>query len=366
VVPPSCDPPQGRAPEGLKHARAALQANRETGEFEPEVDLDALELFLTSISKDVEVEPVNADLRYLDGNVVVIEDEEPGLEMDRALSAEAIAKAVQARETSAEIVVNEAEPEVTAAMAGEIQIREMLSFGETYYGGSASNRRHNVELATQRANGALVPPGGVYSFVKTIGDISVDSGYELGFGIIAATDGGVTTVPSVGGGVCQVSTTVFQAAFWAGMPIVERSWHLYWMPLYGQDPSGMTGLDATVDTSAGLDFKFENTTDDWIAIVATADGNAVRFEVWGTDPGWNVETDGPHISNRVQASTEMQYEESDRLPSGTQTRVETAHDGFDVLIERRVYDSDGELIDELELFSQYQPASNRTLIGTGD
>jgi hypothetical protein len=93
---------------------------------------------------------------------------------------------------------------------------------------------------------------------------------------------------------------------------------------------------------------------------------AVRFEVWGTDPGWNVETDGPHISNRVQASTEMQYEESDRLPSGTQTRVETAHDGFDVLIERRVYDSDGELIDELELFSQYQPASNRTLIGTGD
>jgi vancomycin resistance protein YoaR len=147
--------------------------------------------------------------------------------------------------------------------------------------------------------------------------------------------------------------------------MVERNWHLYWMPLYGQQPSGMTGLDATVDTSAGLDFKFRNTTGDWIAIVATANGNANRFEIWGTDPGWEINTEGPNITNRVSASSAMEYEETDALPAGTRTQVETAHDGFDVQIKRWVYDSDGDLIDELVLDSRYQPASNRTLIGTG-
>jgi vancomycin resistance protein YoaR len=251
-------------------------------------------------------------------------------------------------------------------MAGEIVIREMLAFGETYYPGASAARRHNVELTTERANGVLVPPGGEYSFLDAVGEISLDTGYELGFGIVGATDGGVTTVPSVGGGACQVATTMFHATFWAGMPIVERNWHSYWIASYGREPSGLTGLDATIATEGALDLRFTNTTDDWIAIVATADGHANRFEIWGTDPGWEVETDGPHISNRVSASSEMLFEETDQLPAGTRIQVETAQDGFDAVIERRVYDREGELIDELKVASKYQPASNRTLIGTGD
>jgi vancomycin resistance protein YoaR len=337
------------------------------GTIEPEVNIEDLSTFLSSIAGNVEVEPVDADLRYVDGEVEVISDEEHGWEMDREASAQSIADAIQSGDTSAEIVVNEAEAEVTAEMAGEIEIREMISYGETYYSNSAENRAHNVERATDLADGALVPPGGTYSFVESIGgEISEDTGYVEGFGIEGATDGGVTTVPSVGGGVCQVSTTVFQAAFWAGMPIVERNWHMYWMPLYGQDPTGMTGLDATIATTAGLDFKFENTTGDWIAIVATADGNANRFEIWGTDPGWEVEAGEPEITNRQSASTETVVEETDMMPAGSRTQVETAHDGFDVSISRRVLDSEGEEIDNVTLESTYQPASNRVLVGTGN
>ncbi len=347
-------------------AALTLDHDSDAGTITPSISHDDLVMFLGSISPDVDVRPVNADLRYIDGEVVVTGDEEYGWEMDREASASAIAEAIEAGETSAEIVVNEAEPEVTADMADEIEIREMLSYGETYYSGSAANRAHNVELSTERANGAMVPPGGTYSFVESIGgEISTDVGYEQGFGIVA-TDGGVSTVPSVGGGVCQVSTTVFQAAFWAGLEIGERNWHLYWMPLYGQDPSGMTGLDATVDTSAGLDFTFKNTTDDWIAIVATADGNANRFEIWGTDPDWEVETLGPEITNRVSESQETVIEETDEFPSGYRSQVETAHDGFDVEIIRRVFNSDGDQIDDLVLNSKYEPASNRILVGTGD
>ncbi|MEX2426246.1 MAG: peptidoglycan binding domain-containing protein [Thermomicrobiaceae bacterium] len=348
-------------------AALGFEHDSEAGVIEPEVSVEDLTTFLSSISNDVNVKPVDANLRYVNGEVEVQSEEKTGWEMDREASAESIAEAVEAGESSAEIVVNEAEPEVTAAMAGEIEIREMISYGETYYGGSAPNRAHNVERATELANGALVPPGGTYSFVESIGgEISEDTGYVEGFGIEGATDGGVTTVPSIGGGVCQVSTTVFQAAFWAGMPVVERNWHVYWMPLYGQDPTGMTGLDATIATTAGLDFKFENTTGDWIAIVSSADGNANRFEIWGTDPGWEIETEGPNITNRQPASSETVIEETDMMPAGTRTQVETAHDGFDVEILRRVYDSEGEQIDDLALNSKYQPASNRVLVGTGN
>jgi vancomycin resistance protein YoaR len=359
---------EGETQLGGTVVAAALDFDHDAdaGTITPSVDLDDLTLFMSSIKSEVDVKPVNADLRYIDEEIEVRSDEEYGWEMDREESARLIAEAIEAGETSAEIVVNEAEPEVTAEMAGDIEIREMLAHGETYYGGSAANRAHNVELATELANGAMVPPGGTYSFNDSIGgEITEDVGFEEGFGIEGATDGGVTTVPTVGGGVCQVSTTVFQAAFWAGMEITERNWHMYWMPLYGDNPTGMTGLDATIATGAGLDFQFKNTTDDWIAIVAIADGNANRFEIWGTDPGWEIETEGPDISNRVSASGETVTEETDQLPAGTRTQVETAHDGFDVEIRRFVYDSDGEEIDSLTLESRYQPASNRVLIGTG-
>jgi vancomycin resistance protein YoaR len=347
-------------------AALSFDHDSDSGTITPELNRENLTLFLSSITNETDEKPVNADLRYFDGEVEVVSEEEWGWEMDREASAHAIADAIEAGETSAEIIVNEAEPEVTAAMADDIEIREMLAYGETYYANSAPNRAHNVERATELANGAMVPPGGTYSFVESIGgEITEEAGYVEGFGIEGATDGGVTTVPAVGGGVCQVSTTVFQAAFWAGMPIVERNWHLYWMPLYGQDPSGMTGLDATIATTAGLDFKFENTTDDWIAIVAIADGNANRFEIWGTDPGWEVETEGPNISNRVSASSETVVEETDLMPAGSRTQVETAHDGFDVEIKRWVHNGDGDEIDSLTLNSTYQPASNRVLVGTG-
>lgn len=75
-----------------------------------------------------------------------------------------------------------------------------------------------------------------------------------------------------GGGICQVSTTIFQAVYGAGLPLEERNWHAIWLPNYGppNSPTGKKGLDATVDDQAGLDFKFRNTTGGWVAVEATA------------------------------------------------------------------------------------------------
>ncbi|MCX2726052.1 VanW family protein [Thermomicrobium sp. 4228-Ro] len=317
--------------------------------------------FLRDLESEVRQEPRDAVLRYSGGQVRVVAAEQVGQELDLEASLEALQRAVEAGTREVPLAVREVKPKITSAMAAEIVIRERISSGATYYGDSAPNRRHNVELAVERVDGALVPPGEVFSFNQTVGPINLENGYKVGYGIVT-TNGRVQTVPSVGGGVCQVSTTLFHAAFWGGFPIVERNWHLYWIPLYGQPPSGLIGLDATVDTDFGLDFRFRNATNDWIAIVAWADGSWVHFEIWGTKPNWRVEVDDPVVTDVVKADPTPVFRESPDLAPGEQVIVERARDGFTVTIRRRVYEGD-RLIDDLTLRSTYLPSQNVTLVG---
>jgi vancomycin resistance protein YoaR len=325
------------------------------------IDRSTVRSLLEAIAPQIQRDARDAVLRYRDGKVIVVTPEQTGQRLDIEGSLIAFEQAVRSGRSAVDLVVANVEPRVTSAVASQIRIRERISAGATYYGDSAPNRRHNVELAVQRVNGALVPPGEVFSFTGTVGAINLENGYKVGYGIVA-TNGRVQTVPSVGGGVCQVSTTVFHAAFWGGFPIVERNWHLYWIPLYGQPPSGLIGLDATVDTDYGLDFKFRNTTSDWIAVVAWADGSWVHVEIWGTKPNWRVVVDDPVVTNVVKADPTPVIREDSSLAPGEQVVVERARDGFSVAIRRRVYEGD-RLIDDVTLRSTYQPSQNVTLVG---
>ncbi len=329
------------------------------------VDQNAIASVLGSLKSKVEVPAKDANLRYLDGKVTVVSKEQAGTTLNVDASAKAIESALTGGQQSVALATDPVQPQVTAAMASTIVVKDKLGSGQTYYGGSVANRAFNVDLAVQRVNGALIPPGGTFSFDQTVGAVDSAHGYKLGYGIVATSNGSVSTVPSVGGGICQVATTLFHAAFWAGLPIVQRSWHLYWIPLYGQPPSGITGLDATIDTDVGLDLKFKNTTGNWIAVQASSDGTWVRFALYGTDPGWKVKVSDPVVTNVVKAQTAMQYEKSDQLPAGTSVLVEHAEDGFDVSIHRQVFDKSGKQIDDLNLNSHYVPSANITLQGTG-
>ena len=144
-------------------------------------------------------------------------------------------------------------------------------------------------------DGWLIPPDGVFSYAEFMGLVDEANGFVTGYGIVADPNGGVTTAPVIGGGICQVSTTIFQAAFWAGLPIVERWAHPYWLRGYGQAPYGMQGLDAMVNIEPdwALDLKFKNTTGNWIALVMVADGENVHAEIRGTDPGWEIDVPEP-------------------------------------------------------------------------
>lgn len=350
--------------DGLAKAVRVEQQPGTAPAFSIVIDDARLRQALDGVRDKVASPAKDAQFRYLDGKVTVVAPEQQGTTLDVPNSVAAIHDALAGGRHAAGLVVTKVDPKVTAAAAGNIVIRERLASGQTSYAGSVPNRRYNVELAVSRVNGALIAPGATFSFTGTIGAVDTANGYKLGYGIEQTSNGKVTTVPSVGGGICQVATTAFHAVWWAGMPIVERNWHLYWIPLYGVAPSGITGLDATVDTDAGLDFKFKNVSENWLAVVATADGQNVRFEIWGTDPGWKVQVDDPQVTNTVKADTKMKYENSDTLKKGESVLVEHAADGFDVTLHRRVTKGD-QVIDDVTLKSHYVPSENITMVGTG-
>lgn len=296
------------------------------------------------------------------GQLITSENSAPGLTVDLPATVAKVNDAVLQGKSTVEMVVHQ-DTSIDPAALG-IHIDTTLGYAQSFYGYSSANRKVNVETAVAALDGAMIAPHSTFSFNEAIGGTaSLEDGYMMGYGIIRNESGDVVTVPSVAGGICQVSTMTFQAAFWAGMPITQRSWHMYWIESYGVGPGGMKGLDATVDPASGLDFRFENPTDEWLAIRASADGQYVTVELRGPNLGWNVAVDGPEITDVVQAD-QTEYQQFDpSLAPGQSIRIEVARDGFTASIHRKVTDGNGKLVDENTFVSTYVPSRNVTLVG---
>jgi vancomycin resistance protein YoaR len=305
-------------------------------------------------------------LRWRGGQLITTENSDPGRAIDvPATVSNAIDGALNGNPVVPLVVSANVDPLQNAA---NIVIPDLLATSTTYYGSSGTNRRINVEVGAAAVDGVLVPPRGTFSFNDAIGgSATLDDGYQMGYGIITGADGVPRTVPSVAGGICLVSTSVFQASFWAGMEITNRNWHLYWIPDYGEGLGGLQGLDATVDTDWGLDFNFVNPTDQWLAIRSFTDGQYHTVEIWGTNQGWTVEVADPVITNVVAADKDtIHREESPDVAPGQEIHVETARDGFSAAIHRVVKDRDGKVISDRTFNSYYQPSRNVVLVAQGE
>ncbi len=305
-------------------------------------------------------------LRWRGDHFTVLDNADPG----RSIDLEASVSAAIDGALHGNPVVNLAVAENPDPMllAGNIHLPDMLAQSVTYYGNSSTNRKINVEVGAASIDGALIPPGGTFSFNQAAGgSTSLEDGYQMGYGIVIGADGVPRTVPSVAGGICLVATTVFQAAFWTGVDITNRSWHLYWIPSYGEGVGGLKGLDATVDADYGLDFNFVNTTDNWLAIRSWADGEYHTVQVWGTSQGWSIDVGEPEIANIVEADKEKVYrEENSEMKPGQEAWVESAGDGFSASIHRTVTDRDGNVIGDRVFYSYYQPSRNVILVAPGE
>ncbi|MCS6906427.1 MAG: VanW family protein, partial [Anaerolineales bacterium] len=221
---------------------------------------------LEEIAAEINRPPENARFIFND-ETRQLEVIQPAV-IGRTLNIEQSIRVVEQRllqgEHEIELVVDTQPPTIgDSVTAEELGIRELVASYTSYFYGSSAERIQNIQTAAARFHGVLVAPGEIFSMVDKLGDVSLDNGYTEALIIF-----GGRTIKGVGGGVCQVSTTLFRTAFFGGYPIVERHPHAYRVSYYEQTRSGaldpnLAGLDATVFAPV-VDFKFKNDTPYWL------------------------------------------------------------------------------------------------------
>lgn len=257
-------------------------------------------------------------------------------------------------ERDIDIPVTITHPKVTASSAGDFGIKELIGEGVSHFADSINNRIYNINLAASRINGTLVAPGDIFSFNKAVGDISAATGYKQAYVIQSGR-----TVLGDGGGVCQVSTTVFRAALNTGLPIVARTAHAYRVGYYEQD-SG-PGLDATV-FAPSVDLKFKNDTPGYILVQARAEGTVLYVDIYGTSDGRQVTVGKPVILSQTPPLPDI-HQDDPSLPKGQVQQVDWSAWGAKVYFTRTVTRNGQTLISET-FKSNYQPWAAVYLVGT--
>lgn len=325
------------------------------GRWQARLDPQPVRDFVASIAQEVHRDPVNARLDFDDATAIVTETSasRPGRELDtEAATGLALAQAATGDRLVA-LPLKPVEPEISAANAAELGIRELVSEGISYFPGSSHGRATNIRVAAARFHGVLVPPGGIFSFNEHLGEVSAATGYEESIIIW-----GDRTRSDVGGGVCQVSTTAFRAAFWAGYPIVERHAHAFRVGWY--EPP--VGLDATI-YAPNVDFRFLNDSPYYLLIETEVDEAAATlwFRFYSTRPDYTVEMEGPIEANR-KPPPEPIYEEDPSLEPGQTVQVEWPKDGLDVTIYRVLKQGEQEIRRDT-FFSRFLPWAARYRVG---
>ncbi|MBU4512181.1 VanW family protein, partial [Patescibacteria group bacterium] len=218
--------------------------------------------------------------------------------------------------------------------------------------GSPTNRRHNIGVGANKLNGLLIAPDEEFSLVQTLGEVNAATGYlpEL---VIK----GNKTIPEYGGGLCQIGTTMFRVALYAGLPITERRPHSYRVSYY--EPAGM---DATIYIPRP-DVKFINDTRNYLVLTTEIQDNILRFKLYGTNDNRKTEIENPpRIWNITYPGPTKLIETLDLAP-GEKKCTESSHRGADTEFTRVVtYADSREPIDE-KWFSRYSSWQAVCLIG---
>lgn len=273
------------------------------------------------------------------------------LNLDATLAS--IVRALDAAEPAARVATTTIDT-VYATFEGpdaeRLGIRELLGQGVSNFAGSPSNRRKNIALGASKINQTLVAPGAEFSTLTTLGKIDGENGWlpEL---VIK----GNKTIPEYGGGLCQVSTTVFRSALNVGLPITERRNHSYRVRYY--EPMG---TDASI-YEPDLDFKFRNDTPNWLLITQERDGDTLRFLMWGTKDGRVASTTDPVVT-RVTPAPPKKLIETTEIPVGTTKCTESEHAGATARFDYAVQYANGPMA-TTTFTSVYRPWQAVCLVG---
>jgi len=302
------------------------------------LDQDMIARRIRQIADETEKPGTRPRVAWNNGDLKIIKPGKPGLRLDEVRARDMVIAAVMGRDRTLELPMVPTDPPVTEANLHQLGIRELVSIGKSDFTGSAAYRVHNIGVGMQLLNGLLIAPGEEFSFNKNIGQINAANGFVEGAAIIQNR-----TQQEFGGGICQDSTTMFRAAFWAGLPITERwghSFYISWYDKYALGPRGNgPGLDATIFTG-GPDLKFINDTGAWLLIQAWSNPKTgvAQIELYGTKPNRTVDLTHK-VYDRVPAPTEPVFVADPKVPQGTIRHTDKARGGMTIDVYRLVVEN---------------------------
>lgn len=323
---------------------------------------DKISKLLNPIEKKIYVAPVDALFQVQNKRVVAFKQSSDGktIDFDKLQNEldEHTLNIISGKEKSVtlKIPIKTLKPNIPTEKANNLGIVEEIGKGTSMFPHSIPGRVYNVALAASKINGVLVAPGEEFSFVKNLGDVSQYTGYKQAYIIQNGK-----TVLGDGGGVCQVSTTLFRALLNAGLPITKRTAHAYRVSYYEADSA--PGLDATVYYPS-VDLRFKNDTGNYILIVEDTDtvNLAQTFTLYGKRDGREVTLTQPVVTNQIPAP-EPSYQDDPTLPKGQIKQVDFAAAGATATFTRTVTKNGKPYIQET-FTSVYRPWQAVFLRGT--
>ncbi|MFM9105573.1 MAG: VanW family protein [Chloroflexota bacterium] len=322
--------------------------------FRLELDKPALTAWLDAALRPSIDRPVkDAKVGWNGERLVSVEESEDGLTLDSAGLAAAVEQSFLGARGVVDAPVLVDKPEVDSRNLAALGITTLLATGTSNYDGSGPERRTNVERGTYLLDGTLVPPRSEFSFNQAVGYIDEEAGF-----VEAQVIDGERIGKDVGGGICQVSTTVFRAAYYAGMPITEWWPHRFRIAFYEFD-GWAPGLDASIlqpseDPSTWDDFRFYNPTDSWLLVEAFSNGATVTVNLYGPDTGYQVQDEGPYFGEKTEELADAEVVDWE-LDAGTIKEMQAAAQGQEVAHYRRVFDANGTVLWEEPFYTKFYP-----------
>lgn len=318
---------------------------------------------LDAIASQIDIPAIDALFQFQNGRVTSFRPSATGRRLNMGEANARITQAFYTAERTGQprmiilMPVETVTPTVATDQANTFGIKELIGSGYSQFAGSAAGRIHNIALAASRINGILVKPGETFSFNDAVGDISAATGYQSAYIIKEGH-----TVLGDGGGVCQVSTTLFRAALAAGLPIIERHAHAYRVHYY-EEGGFKPGLDATV-YGPTYDLKFKNDTPTSILIQTRTDVTnlSLTFDLYGASDGRKTQISNQKLWDITQPPPDL-YQDDPTLAKGVVKQVDFAAWGakasFDYLVTRN-----GETLQKDTFVSNFRPWQAVYLKGT--
>jgi vancomycin resistance protein YoaR len=310
----------------------------------------AAERYFEHVRKSVDRPAQDASFAIGSNNSVSVVPARSGLVLDERTTGRAIVAAgLSSTDRVARVAVRREAPAVSTREASAMGITGLVGAYETTYGGEA-NRLHNVRLVASLIDGKLIAPGSTFSFNGTTGERGEDKGFREAPVII---NGELQT--GIGGGVCQVSTTVFNAAYEAGLPITERTNHALYISHYPQ------GRDATVNYP-DTDLKFRNDTPHWLLLRTFVGSSSLTVALYGAPQNRRVESEVGDLV--VTGATPVKRVSDPSLFVGETSVQESGSPSRATSVERKVYSAGGKLLYDDKWSSSYRGEYQLINVGT--